>query len=84
VPAESRSQVADLIVAALERPYRCKDWMYAPLVRHVLDAPFVGRLQALLTADDPLIRLRAQFIVDVAEHPERRVKRVSWQRWLAA
>ena len=84
VPEAVRSQVADLIVAALQRPYRCKDWMYAQLVRQVLDPPFAGRVRALRTAEDPLTCLRAQFIVHVAEHPDRPVRRNSWQRWLAA
>jgi hypothetical protein len=57
--------------------------MYAPLVRHIRDDAVVGRLDALREADDPLVRLRAQFVRQVATRPERRVKRVSWQRWLA-
>jgi hypothetical protein len=83
IPDAVRSQVADLVLAAVRRPYRCKDWMYAPLVRHLRDDAFVSRLDALLDADDPLVRLRAQFVRQVAAHPQRRVKRVSWQRWLA-
>jgi hypothetical protein len=86
VPEQVRPQICDLIVAALKRPYRCKDWMYARLVRHVLDTdtPFVKRIEALLDAEDPLVRLRARFILDVARHPPHAVKRVSWQRWLSS
>ncbi|MFI6760033.1 hypothetical protein ACIBF5_12935 [Micromonospora sp. NPDC050417] len=83
VPEQVRRQIGDLIVSALERPYRCKDWMYGRLVRHVLDVPFVSRVEALLDAEDPLVRLRAQFILHVARHPQRAVKRVSWQHWLS-
>ncbi len=83
VPDPVRSQVADLVLAAVRRPYRCKDWMYAPLVRHIRDDAFVSRLDAMLDADDPLVRLRARFVGQVAAHPQRRVKRVSWRRWLA-
>jgi hypothetical protein len=84
VPEPVRPQIGDLIVAALERPYRCKDWMYARLVRHVLDVPFVSRIEALLSAEDPLVRLRAQYILHVARNPQRGVKRVSWHRWLTS
>ena len=86
VPEPVRPQICDLIVSALERPYRCKDWMYAPLVRHVLDAdtPFVSRIERLLDAEDPLVRLCAQFILYVARHPQQAVKRVSWQRWISS
>ena len=82
VPSRHRAPVADLIIAALGRPYRCKDWRYAPLVRHVVDKPFLARVEALHEADDPLVRLRARFITHVARHPEQRVKQRSWQRWI--
>jgi hypothetical protein len=82
VPEEVRPQVTDLIVAALQRPYRCKDWGYARLVRHVSDAQFISRIETLLDADDPLIRLRAQFILHVVEHPAHNITRMSWERWL--
>jgi hypothetical protein len=78
VPAEVRSPVTDLIVEALRRPYRCKDWMYAGLVRHVADPPFLSRIEALRNDGDR----RAQFLLDVAANPARPVKRTTWQRWL--
>jgi hypothetical protein len=84
VPEQIRPQVGDLIVSALQRPYRCKDWMYAQLVRHVLDTPIVSRIEALKDAEDPLVRLRAQFLLHVARRPQRSVKRASWQRWLSS
>lgn len=83
VPDSVRPEVADLVVAAIQRPYRCKDWMYAPLVRHIRDDAFVSRLDAMRDADDPLVRLRVQFVRQVAAHPQRRIKRASWRRWLA-
>jgi hypothetical protein len=84
VPEQIRPQISDLIISALKRPYRCKDWMYARLVRHVVDKPFTSKIEALLSAEDPLIRLRAQFLLHVARHPHHAVKRVSWQRWLSS
>jgi hypothetical protein len=84
VPEPIRPQIGDLIVAAVQRPYRCKDWMYGRLVRHVLDPPFVDAVEAVLTTGDPLIRLRAQFILHLARNPDRSVNRMSWRRWLAS
>jgi hypothetical protein len=83
VPEPVRLQITDLVVSAIRRPYRCKDWMYARLVRQITDTPFLERIEALREVDDPLIRLRAQFLIHVARHPEQPVKRESWQRWLS-
>lgn len=84
VPERIRPRIGDLILAAVQRPYRCKDWMYAPLVRHVLDTPLGSRIEALGEAEDPLVRLRAQFLLHVAAHPEHPVRRASWRRWLSS
>jgi hypothetical protein len=35
VPDMLRSEAADLVLTAVLRPYRCKDWRYALLVDHV-------------------------------------------------
>ena len=84
VPDSVLPQVRDLVVEALLRPYRCKDWMYARLIQHVADEDFLGRLGGLLDAEDPLIRLRAQFALHLAEHPGQGINRTTWRRWLAA
>lgn len=84
LPEEIRPQITELTLAALQRPYRCKDWMYACLVRQLDDASFRNRVERLVFADDPLVRLRAQFVLHVAEHSEHRVTRTSWRRWLNA
>ncbi|HEX5512414.1 MAG TPA: hypothetical protein VFX41_11920, partial [Actinomycetales bacterium] len=70
LPEDTRPQIAELILSALGRPYRCKDWMYARLVRH-LDASFLDRVATLASADDPLVRLRAQFVLHAVESHER-------------
>ncbi|MFJ5987036.1 hypothetical protein [Lentzea sp. NPDC092896] len=82
VPAEARPEAADLLVDVLHRPYRCKDWMYALLVRHVADAEFRDRLTTLAGADDPLVVLRARFLLHLADRPEHNVTRKTWLRWL--
>lgn len=84
VPPEYREQMAELILAAVQRPYRCKDWMYALSVRHVWDARFASAIDRLSQADDLLVALRAQFLRHVAVNDELRIKRVTWHRWLAS
>jgi len=82
VPEGMRPDVANLVITALHRQYRCKDWMYAQLVPHVADSGFRARVSALLHAPDPVIGLRARFVLDIADQPERRVTRATWRRWL--
>jgi hypothetical protein len=81
-PAEGRREAADLLVDVVHRSYRCKDWMYALLVRHIADADLRDRLTALADADDPLVRLRARFLLDLADQPDRKITRKTWSRWL--
>ncbi|MEU8217221.1 hypothetical protein AB0C47_15745 [Micromonospora taraxaci] len=83
-PEDIRPEIAELILAALRRPYRCKDWMYACLVRHLDDPLFFHGVEMLASADDPSVRLRAQFVLQVATHREQRTTRTSWRRWLKA
>ncbi|MFG2109805.1 hypothetical protein [Micromonospora chersina] len=84
LPEDIQPQIAELILAALRRPYRCKDWAYACLVRHLDDPPFLHEVEMLASADDPAVQLRAQFVLHVAAHPEQRITRTSWRRWLNA
>ncbi len=74
VPAEQEAELTELLVAALRRPYRCKDWMYAGLLRHV--AP----LERIAELDDD----RAGFARYVLAHPELTITRFSYPRWVAA
>lgn len=82
VPEEMRPNAADLIITAVQRSYRCKDWMYALMVRHVADMEFHDRVMALTRAHEPFVRLRAQFVIDLVRHPERKITRKTWRRWL--
>ena len=84
VPESIRPQLTDLVTDVVRRRYRCKDWMYAGLVRHIADDGFHERMRGLSEDDDPVVRLRAEFLRHVAAHPEAPVKRVSWRRWLDA
>jgi hypothetical protein len=82
VADEFRGQTADLTLTAIGRPYRCKDWMYALLVRHVADTGFHKRVTPLADARDPLTRLRVRCIFYLIDHPDERVTRTTWHRWL--
>ena len=82
VPAEVGPDAADLLLDVVHRSYRCKDWRYALLVRHVADAGFRDRLTALTDADDPLVGRRARFLLDLADRPDQKVTRNTWRRWL--
>ncbi|MEU1841350.1 hypothetical protein [Micromonospora chersina] len=82
LPEGIQPQIAELILAAVGRPYRCKDWAYACLVHHLDDPLFFHAVEMLACADDPSVRLRAQFVLHVAAHPEQRITRTSWRRWL--
>jgi hypothetical protein len=82
MPEEVKPDAAALLLAAVQRPYRCKDWMYALMVRHVTDAEFHDRVTALADTHDALVHLRARFILDLLGHPERTITRTTWRRWL--
>lgn len=83
VPLNSQQSIADLVFTAVAREYRCKDWMYAPVARAVDGPGLRYRLRGLLDAEDPLVRLRAHFVLRVLDHPELHVRRFTWQRWLS-
>lgn len=82
VPDALRSEAADLVLAAVLRPYRCKDWMYALVVDHVQTPAFRDRLRALADDADPLLSARVRFLRHVADQPGRPLSRKSWRRWL--
>jgi hypothetical protein len=81
VPDALRPEAADLVLAAIQRPYRCKDWRYARLIGRVDSPAFRDRVNAL--AHGPLLAARARFVLHVAEHPGQPVNRNSWRRWVA-
>jgi hypothetical protein len=82
VPDDVVPDAAELVVSVIQRPYRCKDWMFALLVRHVAGAEFRGRVVGLTDSDDPLVRLRARFVLELVDHPEVGVTRTAWRQWL--
>jgi len=83
VPDEVKQPVADLVVVAVAREYRCKDWMYAAVAHRVDGSELRSGLARLLGAGDPLVRLRAEFVLDLLDQRRPRVRRTTWKRWLA-
>jgi hypothetical protein len=83
VPENSQQSVENLVVAAVSREYRCKDWMYAPLARSVDGPSLRHRLAGSAVSQGPLTRLRSKFVLHVLNDPGLHVKRATWQRWLA-
>lgn len=73
VPEGHEAEVAELILAALRRPYRCKDWMYAGLLRHVVP-------EGLDELDDD----RAAFARHVLAQPSLTITRFTFPRWRSA
>ena len=74
VPGAVRADVAELILDALRRPYRCKDWRYAALLRHVADPSLLDRIRLLAGGDR-----RARFLLHVAAHPGERITMNSYR-----
>lgn len=82
VPDGAGTDAVELVLTALRRPYRCKDWAYALLARHVIDLGLREPVTALTGDDDPLVALRARFVLDVSADPGRTITRRTWTRWL--
>jgi hypothetical protein len=83
VPPEYHGDVAALVMAAVSRLYRCKDWMYAAVARHIADQALRDQLTAAAGAADSLTSLRCHFLLNVLDNPVQTVKYQTWQRWLA-
>jgi hypothetical protein len=83
VPDNVRGRLTELVLAAIRRSYRCKDWCYATLVRHLADDRLLDALRTSAEDTDSFTRRRAGFLLHVARHPEERVKYGSWHHWLA-
>jgi hypothetical protein len=57
--------------------------MFTPVARTVDSPDLRHTLTELLDADDPLVRLRAKFVLHILDEPGQRVRRNTWQCWLA-
>lgn len=80
VPEAQREALMDLVVAALGREYRCKDWWYARAARGV-DGP---KLRDRLRSSASRIEApeRAEFLLWVLDHAPG-INIGTWGRWSA-
>lgn len=84
VPSNVQHDALQLIVRAIEREHRCEDGGFAALARAVDADELRSRLTATEATDDPLVRLRAQYIRWVVDHPTAPLTAVGWRRWLTS
>jgi hypothetical protein len=80
-----------LVVAAVLRDYRCKDWRFAAVARTVNDEAFKTRVHRLREPDEftqrlasvgaDVVSLRAEFLLFLFDNPTVAIKRQSWARW---
>lgn len=83
VPGSVRDSMIGLVGAAVAGPYRCKDWLYAPLARSVDGDVLRERVERLLDDANPLPRLRARFLLHLLDQPTMAIRRYTWHRWIA-
>ncbi|MFK4088294.1 hypothetical protein ACI2LF_29545 [Kribbella sp. NPDC020789] len=80
----SPAALVELVVAAVRREHRCEDRGYLLLARR-LDGPDLRNPVAqCLDSPDPIVGLRASFLLDVLADPTMPATTASWKRWLAS
>lgn len=75
--------VAELVLAAVRGPYRCKDWRYARVAK-LVDSPSLRyELEAIALGPDRDAATRAEFVLSRLERPELSANIRSFGNWLA-
>ncbi|MFE9107608.1 hypothetical protein [Actinomadura geliboluensis] len=82
-PEGTRAKLTDLVVSAVERPYRCEDRWYARLARAIDNPPLRARLGHAAQSDSPWGRYQASFVLWLLTTPEVPASRHTWRMWLA-
>lgn len=84
IPPDSRAALVELVVASVRREHRCEDRGFVLLARR-LDGPDLRNPVAqCLESPDPIVGLRAGFLLDVLADPSMPPTVASWKRWLAS
>ncbi|QKW36908.1 hypothetical protein HUT06_25190 [Actinomadura sp. NAK00032] len=79
----TETKLADLVVSAVERPYRCEDRWYARLARAIDNDDLRARLGHAAQSDNPWARYQASFVLWLLTTPDAPVSRHTWSMWLA-
>jgi hypothetical protein len=75
-------QLRELVLGAVARQHRCKDYRYWQLARRLDDPHLRAGLSAAAEAAIESTRLRARFVQWLLEHPDQRADAPGWRRWL--
>lgn len=81
---ETKAKLTDLVVSAVERPYRCEDRWYARLARAIDNDGLRVGLDHAARSDDPWARYQASFVLWLLNNREAPASRHTWLMWLAA
>ena len=77
-----RERLLDLVDSAIRREHRCEDAGYAAVARAIDGAQLRLRVAQARRAQDPLFRVRADFIHHLLVNPQVSARPTSWHRWL--
>ena len=83
VPQACQGELIELLATAVRREHRCEDGGYSALARRVDGPELRSMLADAAGSTDPLVRLRAEYILWVVENPRAPVTVAGWRRWLA-
>lgn len=78
---QTQTALEDLLIGAVYRVQRCQDRWYWRLVRRVDSPTLRARLGLAAEHADERVRLRAQYVLWVIEHPNEPVDSRTWRRW---
>jgi DnaJ-domain-containing protein 1 len=81
---EIRHALQDLVVAATRREHQCEDQGYGRLARVLDGMRLRSELNSAAHDNDPLVRLRACFVLWVLDHRDTPAVPRTWKTWLAA
>ncbi|RJQ81798.1 hypothetical protein D5S17_04295 [Pseudonocardiaceae bacterium YIM PH 21723] len=77
-----RARLADLVLLAVGREHRCEDGRYTRLARVIADDDLRDRIAMQEASTDPLIALRAGFLMYLLDNPEVPATPRTWRTWL--
>lgn len=79
----TKAKLTDLVVSAVECPYRCEDRRYARLARAIDNDGLRARLGHAAQSNSPWARYQASFVLWLLTNPEAPASRHTWRMCLA-